>query len=97
MLMIYIQIIGCGFFFLSTVVLGIFLRKYPSEKVRKTTTMILHSIAFVGLLVPFGIGLFYPGIASYDRLLGIPLLPHRPLALATGALLAPISIIFLFT
>jgi hypothetical protein len=29
--------------------------------------------------------------------LGIPLLPHRPLALATGALLAPISIIFLFT
>ena len=97
MLMIYIQIIGCGFFFLSTIVLGIFLRKYPSEKVRETTTIILHSIGLAALIVPFVIGLLYPGITSYDRLLGIPPLPYRPLAVATGALLAPIAIFFLFT
>lgn len=60
MLMVYIQIIGCGIFFVSTIVLGIFLRTYPSEKVRETTTIILHSIALVSLLIPFGIGLLYP-------------------------------------
>lgn len=95
--MIYIQIIGCGFFFISTIALGIFLRKYSSEKVRETTTIILHSIGFVALLIPIVIGLFYPGISSYDRLLGFPPLPYRSLALATGALLAMIAIFFLVT
>lgn len=51
MAMIYIQIIGCGVFFISTVVLGVFLRKYPSEKARETTTMALHFIALVAFFL----------------------------------------------
>ena len=94
MLMIYIQIIGCGFFFLSTIVLGIFLRKYPSEKVRVTTTMILHFIGLVAFLLPVLIGIFYPGLSKYDDLLGIQYLPYRPLRVAFGAILIPIGIFF---
>ncbi len=82
--------------FLSTIVLGIFLRKYPSKKVCQTTTVILHAIGLVMLLIPVVAGLFYPGMGSYDRLLGLPPLPYRPLAAATGALLAVIAFFFLF-
>ena len=92
--MIYIQIIGCGFFFLSTIVLGIFLRKYPSEKVRETTTMALHFIAFIAILLPVMIGIFYPGLTSYDDFLDIPSLPYRPLAVVLGVVLIPIGIFF---
>ena len=94
MLMIYIQIIGCGFFFFSTIVLGIFLRKYPSEKVRVTTTMILHFIGLVAFLLPVLTGIFYPGLSKYDDLLGIQSLPYRPLRVAFGAILIPIGIFF---
>jgi protein-S-isoprenylcysteine O-methyltransferase Ste14 len=95
MLMIYIQTIGCGFFFLGTIVLGIFLRKYTSEKTRKTTTMFLHFIAFVAFLLPVLIGIFYPGLSTYDDLLGIQSLPYRTLRAAFGAILIPIGIFFL--
>ena len=94
MLMIYIQIIGCGFFFFSTIVLGVFLRKYPSEKVRVTTTMILHFIGLVAFLLPVLTGIFYPGLSKYDDLLGIQSLPYRPLRVAFGAILIPIGIFF---
>lgn len=94
MLMIYIQIIGCGFFFLSTIVLGIFLRKYPSEKVRETTTLVLHFIAIVAFFLPVIIGIFYPGLYKYDDLLGIQSLPYRHLRVVFGAILIPIGIFF---
>jgi protein-S-isoprenylcysteine O-methyltransferase Ste14 len=92
MLMIYIQIIGCGFFFLSTIVLGIFLRKYPLGKVRETTTMALHFIIFVTFLIPVLMGIFYPGIFAYDDLLGIKSLPYKPLRMTIGVILIPIGI-----
>ena len=94
MLMIYIQIIGCGFFFLSTIVLGIFLRKYTSERARKTTTMFIHFIAFIAFGFPVLIGIFYPGLSAYDDLLGIQSLPYKLLRVAFGAILIPIGIFF---
>jgi protein-S-isoprenylcysteine O-methyltransferase Ste14 len=94
MLMIYIQLIGCGFFFLSTVVLGIILREYPSEKICKTTTMLFHFIAIVSFLLPVLIGIFYPGLFAYDDLLGIQSLPYKPLRVAFGVILVSIGIFF---
>ncbi len=90
--MIYIQIIGCGIFFLSTIFLGIFLRKYPLEKVRETTTMALHFIVFVTFLLPVLLGIFYPGLFAYDDLLGIKSLPYKPLRVTLGVILIPIGI-----
>ncbi|VTR71263.1 conserved membrane hypothetical protein [Desulfosarcina cetonica] len=92
--MIYIQIIGCALFFLSTVVLGIFLRKYPTEKVCETTTMTLHFIVVVALFLPVLIGIFYPGLTKYDELLGIQSLPYRAIGIALGVIFIPIGIFF---
>ena len=94
MLMIYIQTIGCGFFFLSTIVLGIFLWKDPTEKVRETTTMALHFIAIVALFIPVLIGIFYPGLTTYDELLGIQSLPYRAIGIPLGVIFIPIGIFF---
>ena len=94
MISVYIQISGCGFFFLSTIILGILLRVYPSKKVRETTTMLLHFIAFCTFLLPLLIGIFYPGLSTYDELLGIQSLPYSPLRVAFGAILVPIGIFF---
>ena len=93
MLTIYIQIFGCVFFFLSTIVLGIILRNYPSEKIRETTTRALHLIV-VSLLLTVIIGIFYPGLYGYDNLLGIKSLPYKPLRVSCGAILTPIAIFF---
>ena len=95
MLMIYIQIIGCGSFFLCTIILGIVLRIYPSGKVRETATMLLHFIAFCTVLLPILIGIFYPGLTHYDELLGIQSLPYSPLRVAFSAILIPIGIFFM--
>ncbi len=93
MIMVYIQIIGCGFFFVSTIVLGIFLRKYPSEKARKTIIMFLHFIAVVTAGLPLLIGIFYPGLTSYDGILGIQSLPYKRLAGVLGVILLLIGFI----
>ena len=95
MSMIYMQISGCAIFFISTIIFGLLLRKYPSENVRKTTTMALHFIAFVAFLLPVLFGIFYPGLSTYDELLGIQSLPYRPLGVAFGAILIPIGIFFI--
>jgi protein-S-isoprenylcysteine O-methyltransferase Ste14 len=94
MQMIYLQIIGCVLFFLSTIVLGIFLRKYPSVKVRETTTTALHFIAIVALFLPVLIGIFYPGLTAYDELLGIQTLPYRTIGVSLGVIFIPIGIFF---
>jgi protein-S-isoprenylcysteine O-methyltransferase Ste14 len=95
--MIFTQIIGCGIFAASSIILAILLSKYPSAKVRVITTLILHHIGLFAFLLPLVIGIFYPGITSYDRILGIPSLPYRSLAVTIGVLLTPISIFYIFT
>jgi hypothetical protein len=92
--MIYIQIIGCVLFFISTIVLGIFLRKNPSEKVRETITTALHFIAIVALFLPVLIGIFYPGLTTYDEPLGIQTLPYRTIGASLGVIFIPIGIFF---
>jgi hypothetical protein len=69
--MIYIQVIGCGIFTISSIALAIFLRKYPKEKNRESTTTILHAITLVTFFLPVLIGIFYPGLKAYDSILGI--------------------------
>ena len=39
--------------------------------------------------------LFHPGLANYDRLLGLPPLPLRGVALVAGVLLVPVHAFYL--
>lgn len=95
--MIYMQVIGCGVFLMSTLALGIHLRRHQSVEVGRAATVILHLIALATLLLPLGIGIFYPGLGSYDRLLGLSPLPLRMLAVVAGAQLMLIALFLLVT
>ena len=97
MYMIYIQIIGCGIFAAGSIVCAILLRKYPTEKVRESTTTILHTITIFTFLLPVLIGIFYPGLTAYDVILDISPLAYRPLFVVCGVILIPPGLFFVFT
>ncbi len=91
MVMIYIQVIGCGIGVVGAFVLGLLLRKYPTDKMRKITTMIMHFVFFVCWLLPVVAGFFYICFASYDELLGIPSLPYKEISVLLGSVMLLLS------
>jgi protein-S-isoprenylcysteine O-methyltransferase Ste14 len=93
--MIYIQTIGCGIFVISSILLGIWLRVYPSKRTAETTSRIVHGIAGLTYILPLIIGIFYPGLKHYDVMLGIPHLPFSLLFVAVAAIILPIGIFFI--
>lgn len=95
--MIYIQVIGCGIFAISSIALAKLLRKYPTGKIRESTTTILHAITLVTFFLPVLIGIFYPDLTAYDSILGISSLAYRPLSIICGVILIPLGLFFVFT
>ncbi len=88
MVIIYLQVIGCGAFALSAFILGIWLRRHPSKEVAKKITRIMHYVIVVTLIIPMFTGLTtYPGLTHYDELLGIPSLPYPTISLIAGAVM----------
>ena len=81
------QALGVAIFFAGSVRLGRMIRreKHRSDAVRLSRAS--HLLFWVCLLAPGVVGLFYPGVTSYDELLGIPSLPFRSVALLAGSLL----------
>ncbi len=95
MLMVYIQVIGCGIVVIGTIVLGLLLRKYPTNKMRKITTMIMHFMGFMCWIIPIVAGLFYTCFASYDELLGIPSLQFKEISVLFGSVMLLLSFFFI--
>ncbi len=95
MIMIYIQIIGCGIFVISTIFIGAWLRTHPSKKTAEITSRIVHGIAGVTYILPLLIGIFYPGLKHYDVLLGIPFVQFSLIFIPVGAIILPIGIFFI--
>ncbi len=93
MLMVYIQVTGCGIFVIGTIIFGLLLRKHPTNKMRKISTMIIHFIGSVCLMLPIVIGLFYTCFTSYDELLGIPSLQFKKISVPFGSSMILLSII----
>jgi len=91
MSMVYMQVIGCGIFVIGTIVLGLLLRKYPTNRVRQTTTMIIHFLALVCWLIPVVAGLFYTCLTSYDELLGVPSLQFKEISVLFGSAMLLLS------
>jgi protein-S-isoprenylcysteine O-methyltransferase Ste14 len=84
---IALQALGVVIFFAGSVRLGRAIRReeHKSEAVR--LSRVSHLLFWVCLLAPGLVGFFYPGLTSYDELLGIPSLPFRSVALVAGSLL----------
>jgi protein-S-isoprenylcysteine O-methyltransferase Ste14 len=88
MFTLVLMFLGLFSFVAGTGILGIWLRKYPSQTNAEKTSRLMHFLFFAGLITPGIIGLFYPGSTHFDELLGLNPLPWKPFFLTLGITLA---------
>jgi protein-S-isoprenylcysteine O-methyltransferase Ste14 len=93
MVVIILQILGTTAFVVGTILLGIYLRRHPTREAAERTSRVSHGLYWVGLVLPGTIGIFYPGLANFDRILGLPSLPARPVTLGLGILAILVGLI----
>jgi hypothetical protein len=77
MVTVVAQLTGVFIFTIGTVVLGIWLRKNPTEALAAVTSRVSHFLYWSCLTLPGVVGFFTPGLTGYDRILGISPLPYR--------------------
>ncbi len=70
------QLVGVVAFCVGVLVLGLSLRRFPSPDEARRMSMISHFLFHAGLSVPMVWGLFWPGIARFDGIVGLPSLPE---------------------
>lgn len=88
MFTIYWIIVGSAGMAIGSLVLGVWLRKKPSKENAEKSSRVMHFLFFAGQVIPPVVGLFYPGFARFDEMLGLQPLPVRPLFLAFGIIVA---------
>lgn len=87
MRVIVIQACGVLVFLVGSIWLGSVVRRRGSSRVAENASRVSHGLFWVALVLPGGIGVFYPGLTKYDALLGMPSLPARPVWIGVGAVL----------
>ncbi len=87
MQVIVIQAFGVLIFVAASIWLGKMTRRSGSSTVAENASRISHSLFWVALVLPGAVGLFYPGLASYDELFGVPGLPESPFLTVSGVVL----------
>ncbi|HEY3312270.1 MAG TPA: methyltransferase [Anaerolineales bacterium] len=88
MVLLYIGLLGLLAFIVGVVILGRWLRKYPSKENAEKSSRIIHFLFFAGLGTPLLISIFYPGLTHLDELIGLDPLPLKPIFLIIGIILA---------
>ena len=73
---IVLQTLGWVIFGVSTITIGVWLRRNPSKKDAENASRILHFLFWVTVAPPMALGVFYPGLSHYDHLLGLSPLPR---------------------
>lgn len=69
------QVTGLAVFALGTAVLGVLVRRAPSAESAESLSRISHLLFWLGLVLPWSVGVFYPGGATLDGIVGLPPLP----------------------
>lgn len=95
MVVLYLALLGLLAFVMGAGILGLWLRKNPSQVNAERSSRIMHFLFFAGLGTPFLIGIFYPGLTQLDELVGLDPLPLKTLFLITGIILAIPGLYFL--
>ncbi|MEW5939614.1 MAG: methyltransferase [Chloroflexota bacterium] len=95
MLTVYYVILGIVVFFIVALVLGIWLRAHRTKADAEKSSRVMHFFFFAGLVAPPILGIFHPGLAHFDKLLGLPSLPFQPVTFALGIVLAIPGLYFL--
>lgn len=78
--------LGWSAFVIGTLVLGLWLRKHPNRPNAEKASRVVHLLYFAGLVFPGVLALFYPGLAQFDAIVGIPPLPFQPVSLILGVI-----------
>jgi protein-S-isoprenylcysteine O-methyltransferase Ste14 len=87
MQVIVIQAVGAAVFLAGSLLLGSRIRRRGNSRVAENASRISHLLFWIALVLPGMVGLFYPGLTAYDKLLGIPSLPVLPIWIAVGVVL----------
>jgi len=87
MAVIVLQIGGWAAFVGGTLLIGSWLRQHRDKATAERSSRVMQGLFFAGLVLPAGLGLFYPGYLQYDALLSVPPLPLRALTLVLGGIL----------
>jgi protein-S-isoprenylcysteine O-methyltransferase Ste14 len=95
MLLIYIQLIGCGILIISSVTVGFWLRRHPTKLFAERTTRTVHAVANLIYLIPLIIILSRAGFTQYDKDLGIPLLPFQSILQVVGTVMILLGVLFM--
>ncbi len=95
MIVLYLGLFGFLAFISGVGVLGLRLRKNQSKENAEKLSRIMHFLFFAGLVSPGFIGIFYPGLTHFDKLVGLSQLPLRPLFVVVGVVLAVPGLYFL--
>ena len=95
MFTIYLTLIGLLTFIAGTIILGTWLRSHRSKENAEKSSRIMRFLFFAGLVAPPIVGIFYPGLTHFDKLVGLPSLPWKPFFLVLGILLAVPGLYFM--
>jgi protein-S-isoprenylcysteine O-methyltransferase Ste14 len=87
MLVVIVQVLGVFAFIVGILILKKWLGINPSKEVAEKTSKISHFLIYSGLILPFIIGVIYPGLTRFDEVLGIRSLPFRSVAFILGVFL----------
>jgi protein-S-isoprenylcysteine O-methyltransferase Ste14 len=94
MFTIILQVLSWLTFLLTTVLLGFWLRKYPSKKNAEKLSRILHLVFWLGVVPSIGLGVIYPGLTRFDEVLGITPLPRLSILYFAGSIMLFIGLCF---
>lgn len=95
MVVFYLGLLGLMTFVTGIWILGLWLRKHPSKVNAETSSRIAHFLFFAGLVTPFPISIFYPGLTHLDELIRLEPLPLKPFFLIAGIILVIPGLYFL--
>ncbi|MBN1452892.1 MAG: hypothetical protein JW963_17875 [Anaerolineales bacterium] len=97
MFVIITQLLSWLTFILASFILGVWLRRNPSQRGAEITSLVLHFLFWAGVAPPIGFGFFYPGLAHFDGKLGLTPILQNPITpwISTGLLLIGSSLIFI--
>jgi protein-S-isoprenylcysteine O-methyltransferase Ste14 len=96
MVTIALQVLGACIFFAGTSVLGRKLRKNSDRDFAERVSRVGHLLIYACLVFPATIGIVYPGLTNFDRIIGINPLPFRKLTLGAGCFLLLAGLFLMF-
>lgn len=90
---IAIQALGALTFLIGTVWLGRRIRRSTGRAAAERASRIGHLLFWTALVAPGTVGIFYPGLRSYDRILGLPSLPGSGIRVAASVMLLSLGLV----